>query len=550
MNRRAQLFGVTTLVLGLAVHTDPAFASSIGTAASTRASAVLPAAAMLLAAADQDTLDNIDRALASWDLPKAERLAASAGTSIEADVKRGVVLVYQARYAEGEAALAEAIASGKLSEGTAAAEEAVHYLALSRGAQKALDGSVTVLSEDGFVEAVFADGKDAILAPYLFEAMTSARTAIGDVIGIQPTEPVRFEFLDNPAKLAMVTPLTTQNIRTTGTVGVTKYRRIMMISPRVMVYGYGWLDTAVHEYVHYVLTMRTDNQAPVWLQEGLAKLLETRWRRTDPDPLAPPIAYRLHKAIVDDDLVTLAEMYPSVAMLPSAERAALAYAEVETMLGLLHERKGNTGVEVLLDAVADGDDAEAALSKAWGGPFENFMKEWKRVTKARTARGRDGDLDKLEFKDGGDGQAPPLTDVFSDLGGGKARQHARLGTLLQVRGHAKAATLQYEKARSADKRARTDVELSTRLGRLYVELGEFTKAVPLLDIAARNDPENANLAAAQGRALLRTGDIAGAKAATGRALRNNPFIPTLHCDLADLADDDATRNAESIQCKE
>lgn len=549
MMRRAKLIGAAALLLGLSQGTDSASAAVTGPGSALAASTVVTASPVALAAADQDTLDDIDRALSSWNLPKAERLAAGAGNSIEAVVKRGVVLVYQARYAEGEAALAEAIASGKLSEGTAAAEEAVHYLALARGAQKALDGSVTVLSQDGFVEAVFADGKDAILAPYLFEAMASARTAVGDVIGIQPTEPVRFEFLDNPAKLAMVTPLTTQNIRTTGTVGVTKYRRIMMISPRVMVYGYGWLDTAVHEYVHYVLTMRTDNQAPVWLQEGLAKLLETRWRRNEPDPLAPPVAYRLHRAIVDDDLVTLAEMYPSVAMLPSAERAALAYAEVETMLGLLHERKGNAGVETLLDAVADGDDAEAALSKAWGGPFESFMKEWKRVTKTRTARGRDGDIDKLKFKDG-DGKAPPLTDVFSDLGGGKARQHARLGTLLQVRGHKKAATLQYEKARSADKRARTDVELSTRLGKLYVDLDEFAKAVPLLDIAARNDPENANLAAAQARALLRTGDVAKAKAATERALRNNPFIPSLHCDLADLATDEATRKAESIQCKD
>ena len=52
----------------------------------------------------------------------------------------------------------------------------------------------------------------------------------------------------------------------------------MMITPRVMVYGYGWLDTAVHEYVHYLLTIRTKNAAPVWMQEGLAKLMETRWR--------------------------------------------------------------------------------------------------------------------------------------------------------------------------------------------------------------------------------------------------------------------------------
>lgn len=507
-------------------------------------------APIIVVSAEQDALDEVESALAAWDLPQARKALARTGTSTEARVKEGVVLVYEARYDEAEVVLAEAIASGDLVEGGTPLEEAKHYLALARGAQKALDQAVVVRTDNGHFEAVFADDKDAILAPYLFEAMEEARTRIGDVIGVVPAHTVRFEFLDQPTKLALVTPLTVQNIRTTGTVGVTKYRRVMMISPRVMVFGYGWLDTAVHEYVHYVLTMRTRNQAPVWLQEGLAKLLETRWRRDDPEPLEPSIAYRLHRAIVDDDLVTLAEMYPSVAMLPSAERAALAYAEVETMLGLLHERKGNAGIARLLDRVAAGDDAETALAFAWGDDFDGFMAEWKRVTRVKTAKGEDGSIDTPKFKDGLDDPAEQLGDVFSHLGGGRARQHARLGTLLQAREHDRAAALQYEKARGADKRARRDPALSKRLGRLYVELSEFDKAVPLLDIAAAQDPENANLAAAQGRARLRTGDRTGAAAALSRAIRNNPFIPSLHCDLAQLASDEARRAAELAQCDE
>jgi tetratricopeptide (TPR) repeat protein len=502
--------------------------------------------------AESNAIDGAEAALAAWDLPRAAEALADAGDSIEARVKRGVLLAYEAKYEEAEAALAEALASGELKEGSNADEEARRYLALARGARKALEGSVTVTSPDGLVAAVFADEKDAILAPYLFDAMAHAREVIGDVIGVRPAHAVRFEFLDDPTKLALVTPLTVQNIRTTGTVGVTKYRRVMMITPRVMVFGYGWLDTAVHEYVHYVLTMRTQNQAPVWLQEGLAKLLETRWRRSMADELDPGVAFRLHRAIESDDLVTLAEMYPSVAMLPTAERAALAYAEVETMLGLLHERKGNAGIEVLLDAVADGDDAEAALSKAWGEPFEAFMREWKRVTKARTARGEDAALTGPVFKDEGEGEAArdQLGDVFSHLGGGRARQHARLGTLLQSRGHLAAAAMQYEKARKADKRARKDPALCKRLGKLYVELGEFAPAVPLLEVAAQAEPEDANLAAAQGRALLRAGQDAQAKLALDRGIRNNPFIPSLHCDLAELAPDETVRAAEAVQCDE
>lgn len=509
---------------------------------------ILLCAIPYLANAAPATEMDIDRSLHAWDLDRAVALATELDDSPTSLAKRGVIAVFEARYVDAEGLLSGALAM--LPPESDAAREANEFLALARGAQQALGDEVRLLSPDGEVEAVFADAKDAILAPYLFEAMAEARQALNDILGVQPTRPIRFEFFDNPAKLALVTPLTVKNIRTTGTVGVTKYHRVMMITPRVMLYGYGWLDTAVHEYVHYLLSIRTRNRAPVWLQEGLAKRFETRWRRTTPEPLKPTIAHRLHQAIVNDNLVTLAEMYPSVAMLPSAERASLAYAEVETMLGLLHEHKGNEGLAVLLDAVAAGHDAEAALAEAWGSDFDSFIATWKRVTAERTADAADGELRGVVFTD--EGQTPteddPLADVFSALGGGQARQHARLGSLLQARGHRDAAATQYEKAQASDARAKRDPTLTRRLGKLYVELGRYTAAAPQLDIAADADPDDPNLAAYQGRAHLRAGSVTPAGAALRRALRLNPFIPMVHCDLAQLLTDPIRQAEEQALC--
>ncbi|HWB77721.1 MAG TPA: hypothetical protein VG755_22295, partial [Nannocystaceae bacterium] len=247
-------------------------------------------------------------------------------------------------------------------------------------------------------------------------------------------------------------------------------------------------------------------------------------------------------------LVTFEEMYPSVAMLPSAERAALAYAEVETMLGLLRERRGTAAIASLLDRVEAGDDAKTALATAWGKDFEDFDTEWKRVMKSRTARSHKDELDIPTFKEGDEPNPAELGDVFSELGGGKARQHARLGGLLQGRQHFEAAALEYEKARKADARARKDPTLSRRLGKLYVELERFADAVPLLAIAAADAPDDANLAASQTRALLRTGDRSGATEAANRVIRNNPFVPTVHCDLAALASDAAIAERERKLC--
>jgi hypothetical protein len=440
--------------------------------------------------------ERFDAALEGWDLKAAAAAVEAMPAGAARDVKAGALALYAADYAGAEKLLGGALTSGQLPAAGALVQEAQHHLGLARGEQRALGPAIRQVSPDGHVEVVFADSRDALLAPYLFAAMAAARAALGDDVGVTPDHPIRFEILDDPAKLALVSPLTLDNVYTTGTVGITKYRRIIMVSPRVLLQGYGWLDTAVHEYVHYIVTIRTKNRAPVWLQEGLAKLLETRWRSPNPLPLEPGPRKLLARALAKDDLVTFQEMYPSLAMLPSQERAALAYAQVQTMLELLREARGRPGLTALLDRVAAGEVAEDALAAAWGAEFSAFESEWKSTMRRRTAgpaRTSAAPIKKLQFKDpakvdAADDPADPtlLGDVFSHLGGGKARQHARLGVLLTLRGHLAPAARQYEKARAA------------------------------LD----------------------------------RAVRVNPFIPTLHCDLARLADDEGERAREQALCRE
>ncbi len=515
-----------------------------------------------LAPLTQQQVDAVERALAAWDLRTARAAVESIPAGPVHDAKAGAVAFNEADYPRAESLLAGALASDKFPSNAPLEELTRHYLELARGAQRAMPSPKVIRSADGKVELVCASERDALIAPYLFKAMADARAALGADLGVWPDEPVRFELLDAPEKLALVTPLTRDNVYTTGTVGVTKYRRIMMITPRVMPMGYPWIDTAVHEYVHYLVTLRTGNNAPVWVQEGLAKLFEQRWRRSGATPLEPASAELLQTALTKDELITLDAMYPSVAMLPSQEQAALAYAEVQTMLALLQAERGEAGLGVLLDEIARGVDARAALATAWGDRFERFQESWRSYARRETARvlkhARARDLRKIEFVEPKEGEArgpdepdPELLgDVFSHLGGGKARQHARLGVLLTLRGHLGAAARQYERARALDDRARRDPLLARRLGELYLRLGEPEDAVPLLELAGRDDPDQPNIAAAEGRARLRAGDLEGARAALARALRVNPFIPAVHCDLATLEADEEPRARERALCKE
>ena len=507
-------------------------------------------------AEDIEAVRRVIDALEAWDLPTVRStIGELRGPARE--LASGALAIYEARYADAESTLAGVVAS--LATDDPLRDRAEHYLELARGASLALGDAVTLRSADGRFEAAFADSQDAILAPYLFAAMAAAYDEFGTIIGVRPDEPIRFEFYDEPGKLALVTPLTLENIYTTGTVGICKYRRIMMVTPRVMLYGYGWLDTAVHEYVHYVLTLRTGNAAPVWLQEGMAKLLETRWRESSQQPLSPGVAKLLHDALARDELVTLEQMHPSIAMLPSQELAALAYAEAETMLGLLEEMRGPAAMTRLMDEVAAGVDAKLAFSRAWGDDFEAFFATWKATMSRRTAGAgaAAASVSRLAFRDGDEAASDELRDdpslrgdVFSHLAGGQARQFARLGVLLTLRGHLEAAVIEYEKARRSDRRVARDPKLARRLGELYLELGRADEALELLILAGKDEPENANIAAAEARARRLTGDAAGARVALDRALRQNPFIPGIHCDLAELAEDEDTRARERGLCRE
>ncbi len=166
-----------------------------------------------------------------------------------------------------------------------------------------------------------------------------------------------------------------------------------------------------------------------------------------------------------------------------------------------------------------------------------------------------GAVSRVAFREEGDEREDPSLhgDVFSHLGGGRGRKHARLGVLLTLRGHPQAAVIEYERARAVDPAIRNDPKLVRRLGELYLELERPVDALPLLIRAGEHEPDNANIAAAEARARRLTGDLAGASEALDRAVQQNPFIPGIHCDLAAIAEaegDSARAEDERALCME
>ena len=91
-----------------------------------------------------------------------------------------------------------------------------------------------------------------------------------------------------------------------------------------LVTGYDWLDTVSHEFVHLVVSRKSHNTVPIWMHEGLAKYLESRWKGPAGKALTPSSLALLGSRVRKKQLVTFEQMSPSMALLPTARLFALA----------------------------------------------------------------------------------------------------------------------------------------------------------------------------------------------------------------------------------
>lgn len=373
----------------------------------------------------------------------------------------------------------------------------------------------------------FAPGPDAAIAPLAGEVLDTAWDVIGDDLGYKPPDPIRVELLGSPADLAKLSPLTEGEIETTGTIALSKYNKLMVVSPRATLFGYPWMDTLAHEYTHLVVSRISHDSVPVWLQEGIARFEQTRWRRPPEIALSSTEDALLAAGLRRGRLITFDEMYPSMAKLPSQEAAALAYAEVYTMVGYVQQKVGYRGLRDALIAQRDGKSARRAIAEAMGVPWSQLESAWRAHLKA-DGKARAGK--PIQFAHGG----TDSENVGIDAVPARARNHARLGGMLRARGMLEAAAVEYEKAlQAAGVPAADQPFVAGKLARTLVELGRYDRAIELATPLAAADDRDAAPAVTLGIARAARHQWPEAITAYEQALRVSPFDPRTRCGLAE-----------------
>jgi len=250
----------------------------------------------------------------------------------------------------------------------------------------------------------------------------------------------------------------------------------------------------------------------------------------------------LQDAAKKGKLIPFAKMHPSIAMLPTQEQAALAFAEVEAAIRLLYQRGGQAALTELVSAMAAGMTDEEAVAQAYGKSFAEFEADWQAELKKPRAKAvsqkavRPSVAKKLVFKEDAKGRAepPPLDATAADAPADQeGKRAARLGEIFYARRRWAAAAKEYARARQ--RVAREVPHIARRYAFAQMQLGRFPEAEEALRSAVERDPDDEAAQALYAHVLVKRGALDKARVALDNGIAVDPFDPDLHATYVEVA---------------
>jgi tetratricopeptide (TPR) repeat protein len=364
-----------------------------------------------------------------------------------------------------------------------------------------------------------ARGADIILSRYALDCLEKAYIEIGAELGYYPDDKVLVEVYSRREEFSLGSTLTDEVLEKSGTVGICKFNRLMLLSPQATPLGFPWLDTLAHEYTHFLINRISRGQCPLWLHEGIARYFETRWRQKEPLFLTPDAENHLLGARANGSFVSLKKMHPSIVYLKDQDEMALAFAEVACAVGYMRRDFGPGVVAALLKNMGE-TGFESSFKKTFSESDGTFETKLHRYIAALPLKESQGVLaDGVTFKKSSD----------EEYVGADARGLLRLGDRMRQAGRADAALVHYEKALATE--AANPVIL-LKIARAQIAVGNAAAAGKRLEEAIEKNPHYVTPYRVLGELYYRQADYRAAADALRHAIAINPFDPDSHRLLA------------------
>ena len=399
----------------------------------------------------------------------------------------------------------------------APSEERKNFLDFASATRDATKDFLTFENEK-FVLRLHPD--DKILNFYAFEALDAAYDILGGGLGYFPNHKVTVEVYPTAESFNVASSLSKRDMETSGAIGICKFNKIMMLSPRCLAFGFRWMDTLTHEYTHYLIMEKTRNNCPLWLHEGIAKYCETLWRAAPAGKslfLTPQSKNLLSQN--KDKLISFSRMSPSLVKLNTQEEVALAFAEVS----LAVDRIGLPDINKILSALGGGADIDGAFKKVLGkdvAEFEAVNSSY--IAHAGFDETPGAVLDSTKLKS-------PGVDEVSEFVPLDAANYISLGDRFVENGMIPAAAEEYRKAEQVEP---NNPVVLNKLAKILFSQGSVEDAILKVKKAAAANPNYVPSYTNLGNFYFYTGRYGDAASYYEQSNQINPFNPLIHKNMA------------------
>lgn len=363
---------------------------------------------------------------------------------------------------------------------------------------------------------------DKFLAGYALDALEKAYQEIGKDLAVYPQGKIQVEIYPTQEEFSQASTLSKEILDRSGAIGICKFRRLMILSPEQLAFGYRWLDTLAHEYTHYLINILSSGKCPLWLHEGIAKYLETRWRLKEPEYLTPGNRTELLRAVRENALIPFSRMAPSMVYLKDQTEVRQAFSEVSHAIDFAL-RKQKLDLEKFLVHFSSVTQEEAFYA-SMGINFEQFEKDWKNFLEQEKLEESPGAMpDKLKW-----GQP---SDELEELVSVGIRSHIRLGDRMRQNGQLQAALIQYERAL---KQEPSNPVALTKSARVLITLKREDEVIERLDKCIKENPNYSPGYLVLSEQMVRKNNFERARFLMLEANAINPFNPAVHRSLSKI----------------
>lgn len=386
-------------------------------------------------------------------------------------------------------------------------------------------GKVQKKESENFIVS-WVHPRDQILVDTLLQHMELAHQKLKAHFSqaMKPGKKIPIEIFPDLKTFSDVSQLSLSRFRATGTIALTLEQRLMLLSPRNLVSGYSWAETAVHEYIHYLIREISPMLIPIWLHEGTAQIFQAFPYKTNPElkPSQWGLFKRRRSSAQLLSLQTLQEPFP---YRETPEEAELAYIQSFLFVRWLDEQ---CGIVNLLVSIEKLKSVDKGLEKCAGRSLAQIETDFipKIMASIKVPEGEHVEWFARDFS----GRDPlEVEGVKADR---KAKNLAQLSAELFRQGRYRASGIEM-------KRALEQTPVAPPSWRRHLALSlqnsnQKSDAMAVLKQVLKDYPEDASAWYLLGMRYLEEKDWNAAWQAFLRAFYHNPFLDGLQQQMESL----------------